>query len=364
MTLDLASCGLTSLDALRDAWAVSSSGPRLDAVRAGATVLRASLASGPAAVSVRALPLTTLLYPTRFALQGAALSPAPFVQLTHRALLVQFRQGGALKHLLFNPTDVDGARRAPYFARLIERFGETASRWVAKRFDPLEDQLRALGVSSDDIDYVAFDHFHTQDLRGLLGTADGRRKPRFSRAVLLAPRREWDDWANLHPMQRAWYVADGRDGVEMARVLLTDDDLALGDGVMLLRTPGHTTGNQTLFVKTERGVWGVSENGTAADNWSPRASHIAGVAAMAAQGGLEVVLNSNTPELGADQYTSMILERAMVDPLPVAPEFVQMFPSSEMTPSLLAPGVGPSYQHQKLESGTVEIPRKPEKPVG
>ena len=32
---------------------------------------------------------------------------------------------------------------------------------------------------------------------------------------------------------------------------------------MLIRTPGHTSGNQTLFIHTEQGVWGISENGTA-----------------------------------------------------------------------------------------------------
>lgn len=344
---------LEALPELDAAWQVRGHGRRLAAVTEGARALRARLDAMGTVVSARSLPVTTLLYPTKYAFWAAALSPAPFVPLTHRALLVQFRSAGAVKTLLFNPTDVERAKVTPYFARLIERFGETASRWVAKQYDALEVQLARLGVASDDIDYVAFDHFHTQDLRGLLGTADGRLRPRFKNAALLAPRAEWDEWDDLHPMQRAWYVADGKAGVRDERLALIDRDLALGDGVMLLRTPGHTVGNQTLFFKTDRGVWGCSENGTCADNWSPRASRVAGVAAAAKQGDLDVLLNANTPEAGADQYTSMTLEKLLVDRVPHASDFVQMFPSSEVTPGLLAPGLAPSYVHHHLEHGAV-----------
>ena len=51
------------------------------------------------------------------------------------------------------------------------------------------------------------------------------------------------------------------------------------------------------------------------------------------------MLNANTPERGADQYTSMVLERTVVDRVKRAPAFVQMFPSSEVTPSALSPGL-------------------------
>src|SRR5438128_1196228 len=81
---------------------------------------------------------------------------------------------------------------------------------------------------------------------------------RFPNAKLLAPKTEWDDWDDLHPLQRAWFIRDGKAGVRTANVILTDGDLVLGDGVMLLRTPGHTVGNQTLFLNTDTGIWGIS----------------------------------------------------------------------------------------------------------
>jgi glyoxylase-like metal-dependent hydrolase (beta-lactamase superfamily II) len=345
--------GMERIIDLDEAWSEARHGTQLRVVRQRAERLRDRFVSGPRCVSVRTLPLSTLAYPTRYAFWAAAFAPAPFVIMTHRCVLVQFLRKGELKNLLFNPTDVEAAKTTPFFARFIETLGKRISDVAAGKFDSLESQLARLGVMPEDIDYVAFDHFHTQDLRGLLGTEDGARAPRFPNAKLLAPKSEWEDWDDLHPFQKAWFVRDGKMGVRMNNLVLTAGDHMLGDGVMLLRTPGHTSGNQTLFINTESGVWGISENGTCADNWSPLESRIKGLAFLCKKQDLDVVLNANTPELGALQYTSMILERTIVDRVRRAPAFVQMFPSSEVTPSLIAPGLTPSLLHRAITDGEV-----------
>jgi hypothetical protein len=280
------------------------------------------------------------------------------VVLTHRCLLVQFLQGGALKTLLFNPTDLPGAAATPYFARLAGRIPERLKRVVSSPSEPLTEQLGRLGLDAASIDYVAFDHMHVQDLRPILGTCDGRVPARFPNATLLVPRVEWEHWDDLHPLQRAWFVRDGRLGVNTDRVAFTSSDLMLGDGVMLLRTPGHTTGNQTLFVNTGAGVWGVSENGTAADNWSPLDSKIPGLPAICRKQDLDIVLNANTPENGADQYTSMVLEKTIAGRLKRAPAFAQMFPSSEVTPSPFSPGLKPTVLHRAVTHGDLVGPAR------
>ena len=345
---------LERISDLDKAWAEKHHGSQLRAVRRNAEALRERFASGPRCVSVRTLPLTTLAYPTRYAFWAAAISPAPFVTMTHRCVLVQFLRNGKLENLLFNPTDIDGARATPFFARMIETLGERVSEMVAKRFEPLEAQLAKLGLVPEDIDWVAFDHFHTQDLRKLLGTHD--EPSRFPNAKLLAPKNEWDDWDDLHPFQKAWFVRDGKLGVKHDNIVFTDGDLMLGDGVMLVRTPGHTSGNQTLFLNTDTGVWGISENGTCADNWSPLERRIKGLAFLCKKQDLDLILNANTPEFGAIQYTSMMLERTIVDRVRRAPAFVQMFPSSEVTPSLLAPGLSPTLLHRAITHGEVAQP--------
>jgi hypothetical protein len=347
---------LRHLDLLDEAWRVRSHGRRHDAVRDAAHSLRKLVSEGPRVLSVRTLPLVRAPYGTKFAFRGAAWSPAPLVLLNHRCLLVQFMQGGVPKTLLFNPTDLHGARTTPYFARIEASTPKLVAEMLSPPFPTLEAQLADLGVRVDDVDYIAFDHFHVQDLRPTMGTVDGRLAARFPRAKLLAPRVEWDDWARLHPLQRAFYVAEGRTGVQTSRVVFTDSDLVLGDGVYLVRTPGHTSGNQTLFLATDKGVWGCSENGVAADSWSPIDSNISGLKQYARHNDVDLVLNLNTPESGVDQYTSMTLERLVVDRVARAPAFVQMFPSSELMPSAIAPGLAPTVQFERITVGDVLAP--------
>src|SRR5258708_2302356 len=177
--------GTAAVRELDAAWAVGSAGPRLRAVRVAAQRVRDRFAAGPRAVAVRTLPNVVSPYPTKYAFFGAALSPAPYVLFTHRCLLVQFLQAGELKTLLFNPTDVAGARSAPYFERLARRVPTRLQRAIAHEFEPLVDQLARIGVRAEDVDYVAYDHLHVQDLRPILGTDDGRLAPRFPNATLL-----------------------------------------------------------------------------------------------------------------------------------------------------------------------------------
>ena len=115
--------GTERITLLDDAWTLPRRGTRHRAIRVGGEKLRDRFAQGARAVSVRTFPLSSAPYPTKYAFRSAASSPVPLVTFTHRCLLVQFFQRGALKNLLFNPTDIDAARQTPYFAKLIEKFG-------------------------------------------------------------------------------------------------------------------------------------------------------------------------------------------------------------------------------------------------
>lgn len=341
---------------LDEARATPAVGPRQDAVERAGRELGDRLREGPKVVSVTTLPTSSAPYPIRFAFNGAvpALAPGAMLVIQNRSLLIQATTSEGLKNILFNPTDGPANQATPFYRRLAER----TPAFLRHPFEPAAnrcaEQLAALGLSCADIDVVAFDHFHTQDLRPLLGTST--LPARFPNAYLLAPRVEWEDWDHLPMIQRAWFVPDGKHGVPEDRVVLTSADLALGDGVVLLRTPGHSTGNQTLFVHGDDGVFGCSENGTCADNWSPRASRIRGMKRAATLLDLDVILNANTPELAAEQYSSMLLERAVVDRAKANRDFFQMFPSSEVIRSIVAPYIRPTHSFGKMQSGAVIVP--------
>jgi hypothetical protein len=116
-------------------------------------------------------------------------------------------------------------------------------------------------------------------------------------------------------------------------------------------------GNWSLVMNTDSGVWAVSENGIACDAYAPHASRIRGLKKHALDTGEEFILNSNTLESRNDQYTSMALERTLVDRSANAPEFFQHFASSELTATALTPGLGPTYSHREIRSGHLGRPK-------
>jgi glyoxylase-like metal-dependent hydrolase (beta-lactamase superfamily II) len=335
------------LDELDEAWQVGPAGARLEAVRAAALRLRARLRGLPTVTRVRTADLVTLPYPTRFGLGGAARSLVPLVRMTNRMQIVTFRapwDDGQVRRLLVNPSDHERNRVTPFFRRLGARVPRQLEPLFVTVHDDVPGRLAEAGLRGDEIDYVTFDHLHTQDLRRLLGEW-------CPRARLLVMRPEREIFARLHPLQRDWYVDGALDGIAPDRIVILDRDVLVGEGVALVRTPGHTIGNHSIVLHTDRGLWVISENGIACDNYAPEKSAIAGVARHARATGVEVVLNANTRELSLEQYTSMVLEKTLADPCPDGSGFVQHFPSSELAASALAPGVGPTYRHGAITHG-------------
>jgi hypothetical protein len=354
---------LSRLSDLDHAWIESNPGIRLEAVRRAARGLRDRLADGGTAVAVRTHDVATFPYPTEYGLGGAAISPAPYLMLRNRVQLVQVLAGGELVNILVNPSDPDRALAAPFFARQIERYGQLLSRRVmSQRHGDTRDALAAWGISPEEIDFVTFDHLHVQDLRGLLGTTvpePGQSAPTralLPNARLLAQRAELATFEHPHPMQLFWYVRDGLAGIDPQKIVALDGDYAIGAGFALVRTPGHTAGNHTPVIVTDRGLWTVSENGIAVDAYAPECSSIAGLRRHARDREIEVILNSNTREGSLDQYTAMVLEKTLADPVPERPEFPQHFCSSELVKSWMAPALAPTYSHGHITHG--ELRRK------
>lgn len=332
------------------AWATRTAGPRLDAVRRAGRRLRERILEGGAARCVRTIDIATFPYPTSFGLQDVASSPAPYVFLRNRMHLVQVDVQGALVTILVNPTDSERSAKAMFFARMEERYGQTVRKLLAKVHATVPAALATWGVEPAAIDYITFDHLHVQDVRGLIGP--GGLLPR---AKLLVQRGELDTLAGLHPLQRYWYIPDALAGVAADRIVTLDGDYLLGAGFALVRTPGHTAGNHSPVVVTDRGAWTISENGICADAYAPGISQIKGVARHARDAGVEVILNANTRENSLDQYTSMVLEKTIADPVADRPELPQHFSSSELVPHALAPGLRPTYTHGALTHGQLTI---------
>ena len=299
-------------------------------------------------------------YPTRFGTFGAAWSPLPYVTITNRMIVVRWRDdGGKTKTLVFEPTDLELARNAPFYQRVAEKTPPMVQRLVYKEHGTAESHLKAIGLRREDVDYITFDHLHTQDVRRLVGTKgpaadlspNGPVQPLFPNAKLIVQRRELELLSHMHPLQAAWYqqgtFTDLRDGA----LTVIDGDVLLGPGVALLSTPGHSAGNHSLCLHTDSGIWATSENVIATEFMTPEHSRIPGIAPWLRTFGMEVVLNGNTLENTAQQYNSVIKEKTIVDRSSVDDRFLQFFPSSELTPSWHNPMAAPSFMHRRIRHG-------------
>ena len=326
---------------LNEARAEPVSGVRLQKLRRAAQEAREAFTAGGPVAAVATCDLVTFPYPSLFAFSGAALSPAPYVMMTNRMQVVQYMEDGVTRTLLFNPSDYERGQAAPFFKSLKEKYGDFVSdKVMTRRHGTVQSHLKALGLKPEDVDYIAFDHLHVQDVRRWLG-GDGE-PAYFPRAKLLVQRAEWESVKHLHPLEKVWYVPGGTDGVPEERVVLLDGDTWLGRGAAILSTPGHTMGNMSLAVATDKEVFVVSENGVASECYTPLQSRIPGVRAFAEQMGWEVVLNGNTRESSLEQYSSMVVEKLFAGPSRVEGAFVNFHPSSLLTSSLVAPGLSPT----------------------
>lgn len=348
---------IPEFDGVHEVW---PRGDRLRAVRDAALAYRERFRGQGQVRAVRGFDIASAPYPTRYAFNGAAIGPNPFVNIVNRVLIVHFEDfDGMPRTLVWEPTVAAGSSTAPFYAQLKGMAGAFLSdRVFARYYHEPEEVLPLCGLRPEDVDFVSFDHLHVQDVRMIMGSSaplPGRTappEPLFPRARMLVHRKELGTFTSPHPMQWAWYVEGGMDGVPDDRVVAFDGDVELGVGVSLLWTPGHTDGNHSLALNTPDGVWVSSENGVAADNWQPELSRIPGVRRHARFFGREIVPNANTLEDSLDQYDSMVKEKTMADRSKRDPRWLQILPSSEIANWKRQWPVRPTFTHGGLRYGS------------
>ncbi|MFE6925573.1 hypothetical protein ACFVAV_31490 [Nocardia sp. NPDC057663] len=353
--LELASVG-AQVDSLTDLSAIDGGpGARLAAARAQAVAFRQEFVRTGTPDSVTTCDLVTLPYPTRFGLFRASRAIAPFLAITNRMLVIKWHESdGTPRVLLFEPSDVELGRYTPYFDKLVERTPDVVSKRMVTEHGTVVGHLSRLGIDPAEVDYLMFDHLHTQDLRRWIGTtahqADlgAQPKPVFRRAKVIVQRDELAAMADLHPLQRPWYQPGAYRDVPPEAFLPIDGSVVLGPGVAVVKTPGHVFGNQSLVLNTSTGVWVSSENVIAAECLTPEFSRLPGVARWAREWGQDIVLNANTIETTVDQYNSIVLEKTLADRSQRDSRFLQFFPSSELTAAWTNPGTSPTFTHGSI----------------
>ncbi len=341
---------------LDDGWKEPRPGPRLAEMRArGEAFARSFAALGPVR-GVRTIDLLPFPYPVAFGFWQAAPTRAKYLLMRNRFNLIEFEDfSGHARTLLVNPTEADLSARAGYFEQLRRELAPFLPRSLLARADGPAALLRKrLGVDPARIDYVTFDHLHVQDLRrGLIG--EGGRPPLYPNAKLLVNRRELETLQQVHPLQRPWWICEALDGVPADRIVALEGSAWLGKGLALVWTPGHTLGNHSIVFHAPGGggVFAVSENAIAPECYLPAASQIRALREHARKYEVEVILNGNALESAMAQYTSMVLEKAIVGRGAPGGELPNMLCSSPFIRSPLAWGLAPSFVTPAVNSGVL-----------
>jgi hypothetical protein len=353
--LDMPTLGtrITAFDGLAEV--TGGYGAKLAFARARAKAFRTEFAATSTPDSVTTCDLITLPYPTKFGLFRASRAIAPVLSITNRMLVIRWTEtDGRRRVLLFEPSDVELGQNTPYFAALIRRTPGPLRSLLTTEHGTVLGHLTRLGVKPEDVDYLMFDHLHTQDLRRWVGTTasqpdlGGTVRPAFPNAKVIVQRHELLAMSQLHPLQQPWYQPETYRDVRPDAFLAVDGSLVLGPGVAVVDTPGHVLGNQTLVLNTSTGIWASSENAIAAECLTPEHSRMPGIARWARTWQQEIVLNANTIETTADQYNSLVIEKTLVDRCHTDPRFLQFFPSSELTASWANPGTTPTFTHKAI----------------
>ncbi|TCD19078.1 hypothetical protein E0D86_18865 [Pseudomonas sp. IC_126] len=324
---------------------------RVEDTRAAAEAFRKDMLAGPKVKYYESFDLVKVPYPCRYGLRNAFSRErlVEYLHIQNRLFVVQFDTSEGLKTLLVSPSDHERNGETPFFRRLQDNTPGLLQSLIVKRQSNVLEIICGIGLKPEDIDYITYDHLHTQDVRRWLG--DRHSPGLLPNAKLLVHYREWASAQDLNPYQADWYCPNGISGIAQERIIQFEGDIRLGDGIALIHSPGHTEGNHSIVVHTDEGLWVTSENGISVDAYAPLLSKTAGVASYARALGTEVIINGNTLENSIDQYISMVQEKTIAGRSMRDPRFPNVFPSSEMTPFWLFPGTTPGFYVGKASHG-------------
>ena len=355
--MDLTSLGMKAIQDFDDVRQSPLPQERLKAARKQASAFRERFMDEAPVQFYQSADMVRVPYPTWYAYSGVYTQSTykfPYIHILNRIFIVQYHDfSGELKTLLFSPSDIEADRETPFFKRLTDKMPSWSALEgvVTPIIRDVTGALAEVGLSPEDVDYISYDHLHTQDVRRWLGTKD--KAAYFPNAKLLVHEQEWLSTTSLLPVQADWYCPNGIEGVDPDKVIQFTGSIQLGEGVALVHTPGHTEGNHSLVARVPDGIRVTSENGVGADAYAPMNSKVNAIRRYAKDTGIEVILNGNTLEGSNEQYISMVIEKTIAGPSK-NPDFPNCASSSEATPYWLIPGHKVSHLIGEAKFGSLQ----------
>lgn len=120
------------------------------------------------------------------------------------------------------------------------------------RTGDLLNQLRAQGVSPQDVDIVAHTHLHADHVGWNIDRSGAAPKPYFPNARYLVPRLDWEHFTQPRHLADAPQVRDSVLPLEALGLIdLVDEGHRITDEITTLDTPGHTPGHQVILISSQ-----------------------------------------------------------------------------------------------------------------
>ena len=121
------------------------------------------------------------------------------------------------------------------------------------RSGPYLDQMIAMDVAPDSIDYVMCTHLHADHVGWNTRLLDGRWVPTFPNAKYIFSRRDYDHYAETDPDDHSHSAFHDSvlPIVEAGQAVMINDDFSIDDTVTILPTPGHTPGHYCVRLRSK-----------------------------------------------------------------------------------------------------------------
>ena len=122
--------------------------------------------------------------------------------------------------------------------------------WARRSSSRYLDNLAAIGLAPQDIDFVMCTHLHADHVGWNTRLAGGRWVPTFANARYLFARTEYEHWIEINKGGKKYSDGCIDDSVlpvvEAGQAELVDDDHEFDDEIRFALTPGHTPGHVAI----------------------------------------------------------------------------------------------------------------------
>jgi glyoxylase-like metal-dependent hydrolase (beta-lactamase superfamily II) len=113
----------------------------------------------------------------------------------------------------------------------------------------VEESLKQLGVTPEEIDYVLMTHLHFDHVGGLTKVEDGSYKSTFPNAKIITSNIEWDEMRNPNIRSKSTYWRENWEAIE-SQVIPFEGEWSLGS-IRMIHTGGHSNGHSILIIEDE-----------------------------------------------------------------------------------------------------------------